>query len=130
MTPKLAKYCKVTPKVDPDLKLLNDLIAEHKANRHVMPYSARQEAHASQSWLEHKKLYGVDTERVKNKPIKIRLCKGSNRQVPDYALSREEFDRLKIQERKSQHHSPGTPYEELSCLERDGASYAQRLFEA
>ena len=122
----ILKSHKVTPKVDPDLKLLNDLIANRKANP-GMPYSARQEAQATRSWLEHKKHYGVHADCVKNEPVKIRqslqfddsLRKARNRQAPDYALSREEFDLLRIQERKSQRRSPGPPYEELSCLENE-----------
>ena len=127
VTPKPAKYRKASPKVDPDLKLLNDLIADRKVGRPAMLYSARQEAHATRSWLEHKKHYGVDVERVKSKPIKIQQSlqfdysfrKVQNRQASDYAFSREEFDRLKTQEQKSQHRSPGPPYEELRRLERE-----------
>ena len=120
---------KATLKVDPDLKMLNDLIAKRRANP-GMPYSARQEAQATRSWLEHKNHYGVDAMRVKSKPIKIQqslsfddsLRKARNRQAPDYAFSREEFDLMKTQEQKSQRRSPGLPYKELSSEKRVGVS--------
>ena len=64
-TPTLPKYRKATPTVDPDLKLLNELIAKRKNNPEVS-FSARQEARATRTWLEHKKHYGVGAERVEN----------------------------------------------------------------